>query len=143
MMRYFFHHQNGTELLEDEEGTELPDLGVARDYALDDLRSLVVEAIRQGSKLRLEALIIAAGCERLLMVPVVAALPQWLVEVVRPPRQKMPMDRFGEYRWQAAECCRMARNARSPEDKQAWLKLADAWLQMLPQSEQQADQGLT
>jgi hypothetical protein len=26
----------------------------------------------------------------------------------------------------------MAANAISPDDKQAWLKLADSWLQMLP-----------
>jgi hypothetical protein len=37
-----------------------------------------------------------------------------------------------EYRRQAAECRRMAENAHSPDDKQAWLRLADSWLQMLP-----------
>jgi hypothetical protein len=37
-----------------------------------------------------------------------------------------------EYRRQAAECRRMAENARSPLDKDAWLRLADSWLQMLP-----------
>lgn len=37
-----------------------------------------------------------------------------------------------EYRRQAAECRRMAENARSPLDKDAWLGLADSWLQMLP-----------
>jgi hypothetical protein len=38
-----------------------------------------------------------------------------------------------EYRRQAAECRRMADNAVSTDDKQAWLKLADSWLQLLPQ----------
>jgi uncharacterized alpha-E superfamily protein len=37
-----------------------------------------------------------------------------------------------EYRLQAAECRRMAENARNPLDKDAWLRLADSWLQMLP-----------
>ena len=37
-----------------------------------------------------------------------------------------------EYRRQAAECRRMAENARNPLDKDAWLRLADSWLQMLP-----------
>jgi hypothetical protein len=37
-----------------------------------------------------------------------------------------------EYRRQALECRRMAANAINPDDKQAWLKLADSWLQMLP-----------
>jgi hypothetical protein len=45
-----------------------------------------------------------------------------------------------EYRLQAAECRRMAENARSPLDKDAWLRLADSWLQMLPkQSEPKPD----
>jgi hypothetical protein len=37
-----------------------------------------------------------------------------------------------EYRRQAAECRRMAENAINPDDKNAWLRLADSWLQMLP-----------
>ena len=37
-----------------------------------------------------------------------------------------------EYRRQAEECRRMAENAINCDDKQAWLKLADSWLQMLP-----------
>jgi hypothetical protein len=45
-----------------------------------------------------------------------------------------------EYRRQAEECRRMAENARSPLDKDAWLRLANSWLQMLPQrSETQAE----
>jgi hypothetical protein len=42
------------------------------------------------------------------------------------------MSKDEEYRRRAAECRRMAANAISPDDKQAWLKLADSWLQMLP-----------
>jgi hypothetical protein len=41
-----------------------------------------------------------------------------------------------EYRRQAAECRRMAENAINPNDKQAWLRLADSWLQMLPRQSQ-------
>jgi hypothetical protein len=41
-----------------------------------------------------------------------------------------------EYRRQAAECRRMAKNAINPDDKHAWLRLADSWLQMLPKGAQ-------
>jgi hypothetical protein len=41
-----------------------------------------------------------------------------------------------EYRRQAAECRRMAENAINPDDKNAWLRLADSWLQMLPKQVQ-------
>jgi hypothetical protein len=41
-----------------------------------------------------------------------------------------------EYRRQAAECRRMAENAINPDDKNAWLRLADSWLQMLPKEAQ-------
>jgi hypothetical protein len=43
------------------------------------------------------------------------------------------------YRRQAAECRRMAENALSPDDKQAWLRLADSWLQMLPKQPEPQD----
>jgi hypothetical protein len=42
------------------------------------------------------------------------------------------MSTDAEYRRQAAECRRMAENAINPDDKQAWLRLGDSWLQMLP-----------
>jgi hypothetical protein len=42
------------------------------------------------------------------------------------------MSKDEEYRQRAAECRHMADNAINPDDKQAWLKLADSWLQMLP-----------
>jgi len=45
-----------------------------------------------------------------------------------------------EYRRQAVECCRMAENAINPDDKQAWLRLANSWLQMLPK-EAHAENG--
>jgi hypothetical protein len=44
-----------------------------------------------------------------------------------------------EYRRQAAECRRMAENTRSPLDKDAWLRLADSWLQMLPKQPESPD----
>ena len=44
-----------------------------------------------------------------------------------------------EYRRQATECRRMADNAISHDDKQAWLKLAYCWLQMLPKAAEAKD----
>jgi len=49
------------------------------------------------------------------------------------------MSKDEEYRQRAAECRRMAENARSPLDKDAWLRLADSWLQMLPKQPEPED----
>ena len=47
MPHYFFHIRN-SEHVDDEEGRELPDLGAAREYALEAARSLVCADIKQG-----------------------------------------------------------------------------------------------
>ena len=47
MPRYFFHIRN-SDHVDDTEGTELPDLEAAREYALDGARDLVCEDIRKG-----------------------------------------------------------------------------------------------
>ena len=41
------------------------------------------------------------------------------------------MSKADEYRRNAEECSRMAQATRNPEDKAAWLRLADSWLRML------------
>ncbi len=52
---------------------------------------------------------------------------------------KFDMDKFEEYRRFADECCRMADNALKPEDKAAWLRLANSWLQMLSPKKSASD----
>jgi uncharacterized protein DUF6894 len=43
---YFFHQQTGNDLLEDPEGSDLPDLEAARSYALDGMREMLGSSIR-------------------------------------------------------------------------------------------------
>jgi hypothetical protein len=47
MPRYFFHIRND-EHVDDEEGTELPDVAAARDKALDGVLDLICESVRKG-----------------------------------------------------------------------------------------------
>jgi hypothetical protein len=48
------------------------------------------------------------------------------------------MNKVDEYRAHAAECERMARATRNPDDKATWLKMAADWLGMIPQPRQSA-----
>jgi hypothetical protein len=41
------------------------------------------------------------------------------------------MDRFDEYRRNAAECQRMAESTRNETDQRSWLRLAESWLRLL------------
>jgi hypothetical protein len=59
-------------------------------------------------------------------------LPSTIVGLLKHPEKVVPTDRFEEYRRHADECRDKAENAGDAEDKVSWLKLADAWLQMLP-----------
>jgi hypothetical protein len=43
------------------------------------------------------------------------------------------MSKTDEYRANAAECEKMARATRNPNDKATWLKMAADWLRMIPQ----------
>ena len=47
MPRYFFHVCND-DLTIDEEGCEQPDLATAREWAIENARSLVCESVRKG-----------------------------------------------------------------------------------------------
>jgi len=48
MPRFFFHHQNGDQLISDEEGLDLPDLGAAREEAEASARKMLAEIIKIG-----------------------------------------------------------------------------------------------
>jgi hypothetical protein len=47
MPRYFFHVFND-EITIDEEGAELADLDAAREFAIESLRSLACDSVKQG-----------------------------------------------------------------------------------------------
>jgi hypothetical protein len=67
-------------------------------------------------------------------VPAVAAFPAALIDFLsgNQTTNTAVETQAEQYRRHAAECRQMAENAIDAEDKGAWLKLADAWLQMLP-----------
>ena len=47
MPRFYFHLRNDLEV-DDEEGTEVPDLAAAREFALLNARSIAAENVHQG-----------------------------------------------------------------------------------------------
>jgi len=59
MARYFFHVQCNDHLIEDPEGTDLPDETAALDEAVQSVRLLVADALAQGRKPTGRALIVA------------------------------------------------------------------------------------
>jgi hypothetical protein len=139
MSRYYMHLRDFRgNLIEDNEGSDLPSLAVARDGAMRDMQELLGEAIRHGKDdLVFEAVIIADEQGRhVASVPIVAALPAAIVDLLKQPSKAIPLNRFEEYRRNADGCRTMAEKAHDPDDKMSWLKLADGWLQMLPQHEE-------
>jgi hypothetical protein len=135
MSRYYLHLRHfGGDLIKDEEGSDLPSLAVARDHATIALREILADAIEQGRDIDVEAIVVMDERERCIAaVPAVAALPAALVSSLKDPAaHHAPKSKAEEYRQYAAECRQMAENAVAPDDKASWLKLADAWLQMLP-----------
>ncbi len=137
MAQYFLHLRDfGGDLVEDEEGMDFPAFAAARDYAIAAMRELVSEAIKNGQEIRYEMVVVAdEQGSHLASVPVVAPLPATLLNVLKNPAKVVPANRFEEYRRNADGCRHMAENASDADDKTSWLKLADAWLHMLPQPE--------
>ncbi len=81
MRRYYFHLRQGRDLLEDDEGVELPHLSAARDGALRGLQSLLGEAIRFGEEPKTDAVIITdEDGQQLAAIPMVAVLPALIVK---------------------------------------------------------------
>jgi hypothetical protein len=54
MPLYYLHIRDGTELLVDPEGSNLPNLEAARTEAIEGARQLISEAVRTGSPLRMQ-----------------------------------------------------------------------------------------
>ena len=134
MSRYYLHLRYfGGEVIEDEEGFEFPSLAEARDHALTDTHEILAAAIKHAEEVQIEAIVIADERERhVAAIPVVAALPTAIVNSLKDSAKVVPLTRLEEYRRHADDCRGMAENADDPDDKMSWLKLADAWLQMLP-----------
>jgi hypothetical protein len=134
MARYYLHlREFGGEISEDEEGSELPNLAAARNHAMLAMQEILSFAIKRGEDAGLEAILIAdEQGKHLAAVPVAAPLPPTIVKVLKAPAEVVAPNRFEEYRRNADGCRAMAENAADPDDKMSWLKLADAWLQMLP-----------
>lgn len=59
MPRYFLHIDDGTQWIEDQEGSELPDLTAARDEALGAARQLWAAAILDQRDIGIRSLLIA------------------------------------------------------------------------------------
>jgi hypothetical protein len=77
MGRFYFHLQAGDEIVQDDEGTDLPDLSAAQREALLGARELLAEAIRNGKPETPEAFVIADEEGRALsIVPFAAVLPR-------------------------------------------------------------------
>jgi hypothetical protein len=136
MSRYYFHLRDFTgSLFEDEEGSELPSLAVAKEHALGAIEELVAEAIKRRADAQVEAIIVAdERGTHLAAVPLLASLPHLVVGLLKHPEKIVPQNRLEGYRRYAEDCRHKAENAADPDDKRSWLKLAYAWLQMLPPS---------
>jgi hypothetical protein len=134
MRRYYLHlrdFEGG--IVEDEEGSSLASLREARDEALKAAKELLGKTIKHGEDAAFEAvLVVDEEGKQLAAVPVIAALPEAIVHTLKDPEKAVSPDRSEEYRRYADGCREMAGSASDPDDKMSWLKLADAWLQMLP-----------
>ena len=134
MSRYYLHlsdFKGG--MLEDDEGSEFQSLADAVEQAMLGVHELVADAIKQGEEPRFEAIVVAdERGTQLAAVPLVAAVPSTIVGLLKQPEKVVSSDRLNEYRRNADDCRAKAENAVDPDDRMSWLKLAAAWLQMLP-----------
>jgi uncharacterized protein DUF6894 len=134
MARYYLHLKefNGV-LIEDYDGSEFASIAIAKANALSAMEELVGDAIKGGQELEVEAIVVAdEHGTQVAAVPLVAALPAAIVGLLKKPEKLLPTSKFEEYRRNADDCRHKAENTMDPDDKMSWLKLADAWLQMLP-----------
>jgi hypothetical protein len=110
------------------------------DHALADIRELLADVIKRGEDVHIEAILVAdEHGKHIASLPLVAALPPVIMNSLKDSTKIVPPNRLEDYRRNADGCRRMAENADDADDKASWLKLADAWLQMLPKYETSAD----
>lgn len=84
MPRYYRHIRQGDQLIEDPEGIDLADLDAARAEAIEGIRDLVAEAIRQGKEdWLMDGIVIMDEAGRELMrIPFIEALPPQLYKLL-------------------------------------------------------------
>lgn len=77
MGHFYFHVQDGNELVRDEEGVDLPDAEAARRQALLSACELLAEAIKHGKDRVPDAFVIADEAGRAIeILPVAVVLPK-------------------------------------------------------------------
>jgi hypothetical protein len=77
MGRFHFHLQAGDQIVQDDQGVDLPDLSAAQREAILAARELLAEAIKSGKPKVPEAFVIAdEGGRALAIVPIAAVLPR-------------------------------------------------------------------
>ncbi len=75
MPRYHFHIRRKGELIEDEEGSDLPDFAAAEQEARESAREIAGEALRNGLPLDGDSIEVTDGDGRLLStLPLLAML---------------------------------------------------------------------
>ena len=141
MSRYYFHLKEFKgALVEDLDGSDLASLAIAKEHAMLSMHELIGDAITRGDQLEIEAVIVAdERGTQLAAVPIIAALPAAIVGLLKHPEKVVPANKFEEYRRLADDCRRKAEDTADPDDQVSWLKLANAWLQMLPTHSASAD----
>ena len=79
MPRFFLHIKDGTDLIRDEDGIDLPSAAHARAEALVSARELWADAIRAGKDIAADAYVIAdEDGQQLTFLPFAEALPRRL-----------------------------------------------------------------
>jgi hypothetical protein len=77
MPRFYLHIKDGTDLIRDEEGIDLPSAAHARAEAVRSARELWADAIKAGRDLGADAYVIAEeDGQQVTFVPFVEALPK-------------------------------------------------------------------
>jgi hypothetical protein len=84
MPRFYCHIRQGEQLIEDPDGIERPDLDAARADALEGIRDLLAEAMKQGADDLLDdAILITDEAGRELMtIPFMEGLPPRLYKAL-------------------------------------------------------------
>lgn len=76
MTRYFFHLVDGDNVICDPEGSELPDISVAREHALLSAREMLAEAIKSGMQLVPKFVVaVSEGGNEVAVIDVRAVVP--------------------------------------------------------------------
>jgi len=84
MPRFFLHIDDGTQRIEDEEGSDLPDLAAAREEALGAARQLWAAAILAGQDIAARRFVITDGDGNVMdTVDMDEALPEKLARRLR------------------------------------------------------------